>query len=724
MSGQLPLPQKAISSRLEELAAVRTPESMELEGAAGSQTALCTARSQQAVRRICNGETVPTRDVVFDLLCLVEAQCGAPSREVIQELWALYRSALRERAPATYTRYVFMDAYVSVRLLVVLQQRAMSDLRQKVEENRSAQTRSHARVRRLQLTLSVLRNSLEQSEGRELQQQEARDLLEQSVAELSAKVAVLEQEVSLARGSVAQWQEQAEWLEDLREQAERDAVLDSAAWGEREGLLLERLSQAYETLEDVTVRARGVEATLRGREDRWQQQARAAQERTRAARSEAAAARAESEALRAQAQAVREQAARALAEQQARFERFAAQAEERHQRAEREAEHLRQELASTNGRLRQAEEDAARADAQLSEWLRTQELHQAFNEIVAQAAEDHGQLHSRELPGFDTPLASVQTPSSAQSVLIPVAAKAVPGENRSASGSGQPPAPPPTAGNPTDGAPHPRTPPVDLNRLPREQKRILKQPVMWTGRRRRFKPHRQKHYGAVDLGFPSLTTLTVRTVALLIGLTACVFGALRILDARVQEFPALYVRPCAPASAPSAQQKCTTNETGRVAAKERTEASGWLTVVRESGEKKTLPVEDGIYKAAKLGSTARLLIFEDRIAEISMAGKTQRVPPQIWLTLIWIALLFGTGTLTAVLALVAGRGSPWAAISLFLGPVYVLWTGLCSIAVVGFSPWWGVLVALTFWLPALYGLIKITKKDETWASSMMTGLPN
>ncbi|MGR6975086.1 hypothetical protein ACU639_36865 [Streptomyces cynarae] len=735
MSGERPLTQKAISDRLGQLATVRTPEMKELEGASGAQSlsSLFTARSQPTVRRICNGETVPTRDVVFDLLRLVEAECGTPSPEAVQELWTLYQSALRERAPATYTRYVFMDAYVSVRLLVVSQQRSMTELQQKIEENESDQARSKARVRRLQRTLAVLRRTLKQAEGQQLQQQEDKDLLEQSVAELSAKVAALEQEVSQAQDSVAQWQEQAEWLQNLREQAERDAVLDSEAWGEREALLLERLSQAYETLEDVTVRAHGVEAALRAREERWQQQAKAAQAETRsvgseadAARREAAAARAETEAVRAEAQSVREQAARALQEQQAQFEKFAAQAEERHQRARREAEHLKQELAQTNDRLRQAEEDAFRADAQLSELLRKQELHQAFNEIVAQAVDEHGRLSSRELPGFDTPPASKHMPSSAQSVLTPAAAGAVPAKERSASGDSRPSAPPPpSAGSPAADPPHRRTRSSDLNRLSKEQKLILKQRGMRKTHRHLYEPPRPRDdHDRLDLSWPVMMTFAVRAVALLIGLTACAFGVMRILDARTEEFPDLYKRPCASAPAPSAQHECTSKETGHVVAKNRTETSGQLTVVRKSGEKKTLAVEDDVYEAAKPGSTADLMIFDNRIAKISVAGKSDRIPPHNWLSIIWIALLIGTGTLGAALAVVGGRGTPWAAVSFLFGPFHVLWTGICSGVVVGVSSWWGVLVALLIWLPFALAQVGIVKKDEVWASSMMTGLRN
>ncbi|WP_331722785.1 PQQ-binding-like beta-propeller repeat protein (plasmid) [Streptomyces canus] len=404
MSGEQPLKLRDIAQHLQQVAP--TSNDAEPSGDGGPRwLGQRSGRGETSVQRMQSGRLVPTRDVVFDLLRLVEQVRGAPSRQALEALWAAYKPALRERLPDVYASYEVLDAYVSVHLLAELQQQRLNRLQQQAEQDRRRLARSEARTHRARRAVAVLRRAV-QVAGAEAGVLRQRELsLTRSVEELRSMVAGLEHDVAEARASVEDWQEQTFWLRNLREQAEREAVLNSEAWSEREALLLERLVLAYETLEAAADDAQAVQATLRDQQDHWRQQATSAQAEARAARSDA--------------EAVRAEALRTLQEQQALLAQFVAQADLQHERAEQAIADLERQLQQAHHDLRQAQQDAVRADTQLSAFLRERDLMGALNEIVSQALDEHETLDARELSRFDAPPAPNKTPRPEPATVSP-----------------------------------------------------------------------------------------------------------------------------------------------------------------------------------------------------------------------------------------------------------------------------------------------------------------
>jgi outer membrane protein assembly factor BamB len=404
MSGEHPLKLRDIAQHLQRMAPA--PNDAESSGDGGPQwLGQRSGRGETSVQRMQSGRLVPTRDVVFDLLRLVEQERGAPDRQVLEALWAAYKPALRERLPDVYASYQVLDAYVSVHLLAELQQQQLNRLEQQAEQEHKRLARSEARTQRARRAVAVLRRAL-QTAGEETGRLRRRELsLTHSVEELSSRVAGLENDVAEARASAEDWQEQTSWLRNLHDQAEREAVLNSEAWSEREALLLERLVLAYETLEAAADEARAVQAALHDQQDHWRQQA--------------ASAQAEARAARADAEAVRTEAVRTLQEQQAALAQFAAQADLQHERAEQAILELEQQLQQAHRDLRQAQQDAVRADAQLSAFLRERDLMGALDEIVSHALDEHETLDARELSRFDAAPATNKTPRPEPPTLTP-----------------------------------------------------------------------------------------------------------------------------------------------------------------------------------------------------------------------------------------------------------------------------------------------------------------
>ncbi|MFF1404966.1 hypothetical protein [Streptomyces sp. NPDC058294] len=696
-----------IGDRLEQMSSAPR-ERNELAVSAGGErwSDLFTARGAN-VGNVFRGKTVPSRDVLIDLLQLVQEECGALSREVVQELWELYREALLEKSPATYARYVFQDAYAAAVVVAQFQQQKVADLQEKLHQGQELTERAQQRVQRLRLSQAVLHRSLEVAQEDVDRSQQRERLLKQSAAQLSVTVAGLERKVAEARTKLEHWQEQAEWQANLREQAERDAVLDAEAWAEREALLLERLAQAYETLETAAVQAQDVEAVLLARAAQWQQRARTAQGQARAARSdmraaqqEAAAAQAETEAVREEAAAVREQAARAMSEQRAEFEAVTARAEDRYERAVQTAESLEEQLAQAKSQLEESRREAARADATLSKFLTEQSLNEALNDIVDQGIIEYGKIGSLEVAGFDVPPASNQTPSSQQPAFAttPVAGAAdTSASNHPAPHPGQPSLPPQQRREGPDEHPGhetalPTQPPTN-SRLTRPEKRQVKAWGLRDGRPfrrpRRYKRHRIS---------TAPRAIAVRAIALLLGLTACAFGVLQVINGHKAQFPDQYAPPCSTASAQKTQADCISQETGRVESRTRDDSTARLTVTRNTGTSKTVTVDDPVYEAAHAGSPAKLTLWKDRIIEIGVAGKSSRVSSgTLWSPLLWATLLIGLGSTTIGLALRAGEQTMWGALWVLV-PFNLFCTGFAATAVIALPQWWVVLIALPIWL--------------------------
>ncbi|MEU6595399.1 hypothetical protein ABZ923_40440 [Streptomyces sp. NPDC046881] len=698
-----------IGARLEQMSSAPGARK-ELAASTGVQGGkdLFTTRGAN-LANVFRGTTVPSRDVLIDLLQLVQEERGPLSREVVQELWRLYRAALREKSPATYARYVFQDGYVAAILVAQSLQQKVNDLQERLQEEELAQRAQQRVQQQLRLTHAVMRRSLAVAEE-ESQQREG--LLQQSVAQLSVTVAGLERELAETQTKLEGLQEQVEWQASLREQAERDAVADSEAWAEREAVLLERLTQAYETLEAAVVQARDVEAVLRARESQWQQQARSAQAEAGAARSdaqtaqqEAASARAEATSVREAAAAVREQAARAMREQREEFEAFTARAEDRYERAVQRAESLEEQLVETKSRLAQSKQEAVRADAMLSRFLDEQRLTEALNDILDQGMNEYGKIGSLEVPGFDVEPASNQTPSSEQPVLAtaPVAALAdEPAVAAPLPRPGQPALPSQQRQEGPDEPPRyepvpPTQPPAPSRRLTGKQKRQAKAWGLLDYRQRR----RLRRYRQLSAYRRRTAPGPVRTGVVLIGLAACALGVLQVIDGRKAEFPDLYEPACTAVSAQKAQIDCVSQETGRVEDKLPSDGSSTrLTVARNNGTSKTLTVDDALYYATHRGSEAKLTVWNNRIIKIEAAGKSSRVTSGSAWPLLWATILLSLGSFASGLALKKER-IIWGAAC--IAAIFLMFcTGIAAGAVIALPGWWAVFFALPVWIFIAY----------------------
>jgi FOG: WD40-like repeat len=407
MFGEHPMKLRDIADRLQQM----TP-APDGTGVGGQQR---SGRGETSVQRMQSGRLVPTRDVVFDLLRLVEEERGAPGGPAVQILWAAYKPALRERLPDVYASYEVLDAYVGVRRLAQLQRQQLDQLQRDRDRDGKRLARVETRVRRAQQAGLVLRRAL-RTAGQEVRAlQHSEHLLTQSVQQLSSMVADLKQEVARAKTSAQDWQEQTSWLRSLHEESEREAVLNSEAWAEREALLLERLVQAYETLEAAADEAQAVQAVLRSGQEHWQQRAAAAEAEVRLTRDEA--------------EAVQAEVLRTLHEQQDLFSQFVARAQDQQEEAAQTIASLERQLEQTRLDVRRAEADAVRADAKLSAFLRERDLMGALDEIVSHALDEHDALDARELSRFD---ASPAANTSGRSEHVAVASVQPDSQDRSA----------------------------------------------------------------------------------------------------------------------------------------------------------------------------------------------------------------------------------------------------------------------------------------------------
>lgn len=406
MSGAGRLTLQTISERLQAMAPGETGQ----EPAEGAGV-LYSGRGERSVQRILAGELVPTRDVVYHLLEVVAAECGALGEQDAQELWAAYKPALALAKPATFAIYELLDSYVAVRMLAQDRQRNVESLDLALEQQRVRVERADARNRRVQHAGSILRRALASS-GRQTRQLRAvNEGLEQSASRMTETVAALESRLSDARGSAADWQELAAHLKEQLEHSEHIAVVSEQQRAECEALLLEWLAQACEALETAHAQSDKERAAWRW----WQRQAMQAAADAHAARAEAAAQSAATLAAWEQADRVGAQARRQLTEQQAAFEEFAAQVKADHERSVRAIDHLQSQLLQAHRELRQVREDAVQADTQLASLLAEKDLLQELDAIISLALARHRAPGPPALPRFATepPAAQASLPEPA-----------------------------------------------------------------------------------------------------------------------------------------------------------------------------------------------------------------------------------------------------------------------------------------------------------------------
>lgn len=428
MNGDPPLPLKALAQRL--LKAAAPPDAPEdepdaLDGKPGAQIdkpgaatekrldPLLSGRGEASVQRMARGEMVPSRDVLFDLLRILEQERGTPQRHDLEELWAAYKPALRERRPDLYKVYEVVDAYASALLLVSSQQQEITRLETGLEQHTHRAARADERVRRARRAQAVHRQVL-RATGQEMDRLRVREQhVRHDLDDASAEVARMRQDVATARAQVEHWQEQAEWHLREKEELRQDSATQREAWQEREALLLERLAQACENLRTVTEQAAAVEAGLRARETHWRDQAQAGHAAARSARADAEAARSQAAVARAEAEAAREEATRVLQAQQDRADALVAAAGAEQEQAQQTIGRLRDELRRAQAQLRAAQQNATRQDAQLTSLVAERALNADVDDIVSQVLAQHQALGPGEPAWIDAGPEAIHIPSSA-----------------------------------------------------------------------------------------------------------------------------------------------------------------------------------------------------------------------------------------------------------------------------------------------------------------------
>ncbi|MFD8766116.1 coiled-coil domain-containing protein [Streptomyces mirabilis] len=456
MSGDRPLTMKDIAQRLLDMA---PPEAKDDKpGAAGAKRlgALRSGRSETSVQRMSKGTLVPTRDVLFDLLRILEDERSAPQRQDLEELWAAYKPALRKRLPDVYEVYEIADGYASARVLVALQQQQIARLETGLEQHKRRAARADERVKHARRAQAFHRRALgavrQDSDRLRVREQRMR----QGLDDASAEVASLRQDVATARAQVEHWQEQADWHLREKEELRQESDTEREAWLEREALLLERLAQACETLQTAAINAAAVEAALRARETHWRDQAQAGHAAARSARADADAARSQAAVARAEAEAAREEAARVLQAQQERADALVAAAGAEQEQAQQTVGRLEEELRQAQVQLRAVQHNAVQRDAQLTSFVAERALNADLDEIVSQVLAQHEELGPGEPGWFDAAPEAIGIPSSQDQPPSLAwggyaAAAAIPAQPKDDDGLSDGPAQPPESG---PGAPY------------------------------------------------------------------------------------------------------------------------------------------------------------------------------------------------------------------------------------------------------------------------------
>lgn len=133
MSGEHKLTLEEISRRLEAVAPAEAAQ--EQPGMKGN---LFSGRSQRSIQRVLAGTTVPTRDVVHDLLHLLGDTYEEPDADDVRSLWSLYKPALKEDKPTVFSLYVLLDAYLAVQTVAITQQQHIARLETAIRTHAAA----------------------------------------------------------------------------------------------------------------------------------------------------------------------------------------------------------------------------------------------------------------------------------------------------------------------------------------------------------------------------------------------------------------------------------------------------------------------------------------------------------------------------------------------------------------------------------------------------------
>ncbi|MFF3312999.1 hypothetical protein [Streptomyces sp. NPDC002952] len=334
-------------------------------GRAGSDVLrhFLTGRGETSVQRMVAGQRVPSRDVVLDLLQLVEDRIGRPDRAAVERLWALHRPALALEARALADAYDLIDerdaALLETQGLRRQADALGADWAREVFRLAQAGQQLTTAHRELVTAYRELEHSVSQAAAAETGEQQARSELERAADRLDRLKDAYDQ---------------------LREQAhaaQNAAAEESEQWQERQALLLERLAQAQEmltqTVQDAE-QARQVQAQERHAADE-------AREESRAARQEAAASREAADSARQEAAADR---ARHHREQTSAQEKIHS-AQHRYTQTLQELARLDAELRQVRGALKRSQKRLVHADAQLAQVLSERAVESDAQDVLSRA---------------------------------------------------------------------------------------------------------------------------------------------------------------------------------------------------------------------------------------------------------------------------------------------------------------------------------------------------
>ncbi|MER5385548.1 hypothetical protein ABT040_35735 [Streptomyces sp. NPDC002688] len=363
LEGDDPWTLEQVSGWLKQRAPVETGEQKPGRAGADRLQSTKSGRGETSVQRMVSGRLVPTRDVVLDLLQLLEDRGLELSRDAAQELWRLYRPALRIRLPDVAELYDTVDERDAARTEVTALAQQVRVL--EAEQGRALLSLTHASLKLLAVHRAAALSHKElgtATRSAEL----ARAGEHQAQAHLEAALDRLDR-----------LKDAYEHLRDRAMAVQQEATEDQSQWQERQASLLERLAQGEEALAQAVQDAQDIQAELED-ERRTSETAR----RT---------------ALKAQQQAGLNQAEAATARQQAAAsearrlaEAAAAQhtihdAESRHAQAMNAITHLEAELRQARAELRDAQQRLVRADGELVRTMRERAVEADAQDVLSQA---------------------------------------------------------------------------------------------------------------------------------------------------------------------------------------------------------------------------------------------------------------------------------------------------------------------------------------------------
>lgn len=402
LGGEDPLTLEQVSAHLMACAVERPDERPRPVGAAGADRlqSVQSGRGETSVQRMVSGRLVPTRDVVLDLVQLLEDRGPQPGEADLEELWLLYRPALRSRRPDVAEAYDIIDERDAA-------QSETAGLRQQVGVLQADQCRALLSLTRAGVNLLGAHRALAASQKELTAATSSRELARAEEQEARAHLEAAVDRLDRLKDAYEQMREQAESLQ-------REAAADRTQWQERQALLLERLAQAEEDLDQAVRDAEGARRELeheRRTTDAARRTAREGERQATAGQADAATAR--KEAAAAEARRLQEAAA---------AQHALSEAEGHHTQAMNAITHLEAELRQTRTELWRAQQRLLHADNELVQTMRERAVEADAQDVLSQA------LTALQTDAWSTGRALI--PASPESTTEPRPEGPVPGSGR------------------------------------------------------------------------------------------------------------------------------------------------------------------------------------------------------------------------------------------------------------------------------------------------------